>query len=252
MKLGMPILYEYNSIKENILLAKRLNLDFIELNLNFGYCRSDLENEKIINELLKEDIFYTIHFYDEADFGIYDEVVDAYIKLLDKYLSFSKKLNIKLLNVHLNEGPVVTISGVKNYIYEKEYNEYIKRLINNLKKVEELANKYNIKLVIENVKIPSFLEKTYLDLNNQGFNFNYDIGHDYTDKSVLKKLNEENDFNFLEFHIHDAQCKKCHLAIGDGEMDLAYYKNLAKDAYVVLEVKSSDDLIKSVEKFKKI
>ena len=32
MKLGMPILYEFNSIKENIELAKSLGLDFVELN----------------------------------------------------------------------------------------------------------------------------------------------------------------------------------------------------------------------------
>ena len=32
MKLGMPILFEYDSIEENINLARKLNLDFIELN----------------------------------------------------------------------------------------------------------------------------------------------------------------------------------------------------------------------------
>ena len=43
MKLGMPVLYEFDSVKENVELAKKLNLDFIELNLNFGYCRTFLE-----------------------------------------------------------------------------------------------------------------------------------------------------------------------------------------------------------------
>ena len=35
MKLGMPQLYEFDKIEENLVLAKQLNLDFIELNLNF-------------------------------------------------------------------------------------------------------------------------------------------------------------------------------------------------------------------------
>ena len=54
MKLGMPILYEFNSIKENIDLAKSLGLDFVELNLNFGYCRDELESNKEIIDLMKK------------------------------------------------------------------------------------------------------------------------------------------------------------------------------------------------------
>ena len=119
MKLGMPILYEYNSIKENIDLAKKLGLDFIELNLNFGYCRNEMERYQELEKIIKEsNLEYTIHFYDEADFATYDEVVDAYLILLDKYLNLSKNMNIKLVNVHLNIGPIVTISGERNYIYQ--------------------------------------------------------------------------------------------------------------------------------------
>ena len=33
-------------------------------------------------------------------------------------------------------------------------------------------------------------------------------------------------------------------------MDLGYYKSLISDQYVVLEVKSREDLIKSIKKFK--
>ena len=54
MKLGMPILYEYNSIKENIDLAKKLGLDFIELNLNFGYCRNEMERYQELEKIVIE------------------------------------------------------------------------------------------------------------------------------------------------------------------------------------------------------
>ena len=253
MKLGMPILYEYNSIKENIDLAKKLGLDFIELNLNFGYCRNEMENFQELEKLIKEsNLEFTIHFYDEADFATYNEVVDAYLILLDKYLNLSKNMNIKLVNVHLNIGPIVTISGERNYIYEKEYNLYIERLINNLKKAEDIASKYNVKLVIENIEIPEYLINTYLDLNKNGFSFNYDIGHDYTSTKALEKLIEKENFKFLEFHIHDAKGKKCHLSIGDGEINIQKFKDLAKDSYVVLEVKSSEEIIASVDKFRNI
>lgn len=249
MKLGMPILFEYNSILENIELAKKLNLDFIELNLNFSYCREELEHNKDLSNQL-QGLDTTIHFYDEADMATYDEVFNGYFSLLKKYLKYTKKLNTKLLNVHLNEGPVVTISGEKNYIYDKEYNVYIERLIKNLRKIEKECNKYNIKLVIENIIIPPYLEKTYQRLSKEGFNFNYDIGHDHTYNDILKRLSQENKMNFLEFHIHDSTKTKCHLELGTGELDLEYYKELAKDSYVVLEVKSSADLINSVSKIR--
>ena len=36
MKVGMPILFEFNTIEENLKLAKELGLDFVELNLRYG------------------------------------------------------------------------------------------------------------------------------------------------------------------------------------------------------------------------
>ena len=91
MKLGMPILFEYDSIEENINLAKELNLDFIELNLNFGYCRYELEHNKELKNKLKEaSLETTIHFYDEADMASYEEVFEGYFKLLKKYSIQSK------------------------------------------------------------------------------------------------------------------------------------------------------------------
>lgn len=253
MKLGMPILFEYDSIEENIKLAKELNLDFIELNLNFGYCRYEMENNKQLGSLLKEaSLETTIHFYDEADMASYEEVFEGYFKLLKKYLKYTKGLNTKLLNVHLNEGPVVTISGEKNYIYDKEFDKYIEYLIQNLRKMEKECNKYNIQMVIENITIPPYLEKTYKRLIQEGFKFNYDIGHDHTSNDVLKKIAKENEIKFLEFHVHDSTETKCHLEIGQGNLDINYYMNLAKDSYVVLEVKSSSDLKNSVKNIKEV
>ena len=250
MKLGMPILYEYNTIKENILLSKKLNLDFIELNLNFGYLREELEHNKdLFKELQDNNLEVTCHFYDEADFGSYQEITEGYLKLLKKYLKYLVKLKVKIINFHLNVGPVVTISGVKNYLYEKEYDNYIKRLRTNLCKIKKLLDKHNIIMVLENVINPEFLIKTYLDLKDE-FYFNYDIGHDNNDSDKLLAISDK--LRFKEFHIHDGNYKTCHLAIGEGIIDIKKYKEMAKDAYVVLEVKSSEDLIKSTEAFRKL
>ena len=253
MKLGMPQLYEYDTIEENLILAKQLNLDFIELNLNFGYCRKEMEEGKLFDLLKKYNIEATLHFYDEADFGSYDEVVNAYLILLEKYAKLGKDY-IKLINVHNNPGPIVTISGIKNYIYDKEYDVYIKNLIKNLKKAEEICNKYNIKMVIENTNIPNYMIKTYKDLYNNNFKFNYDIGHDNNDNDQLFNIIKTIPLQFDEFHIHDGNKKTCHLALSEGNIDIKYFKDLAikNNSYVVLEVKQKNDLLKSVPIFNKL
>lgn len=250
MKLGMPQLYEFDTIEENLILAKQLNLDFIELNLNFGYCRKEMEEGKLFDLLKKYNIEATLHFYDEADFGSYDEVVNAYLSLLEKYANLGKDY-IKLINVHNNPGPIVTISGIKNYIYDKEYNEYIERLVKNLKKAKAICNKNNIKMVIENTNIPAYMIKTYKDLYKNNFKFNYDIGHDDNDKYMLLNIIKDTPLKFDEFHIHDGNTKTCHLALTEGTIDIKKYKQMAldNDAYVVLEVKQKSDLIKSVPIF---
>lgn len=253
MKLGMPQLYEFDTIEENLILAKQLNLDFIELNLNFGYCRKEMEEGKLFDLLKKYDIEATLHFYDEADFGSYDEVVNAYLSLLEKYSKLGKGY-IKMINVHNNPGPIVTISGIKNYIYDKEYNEYIKRLISNLKKAEEICLENDIKLVIENTNIPNYMIKTYKDLYKAGFKFNYDIGHDDNDNYMLFDIIKNIPLEFDEFHIHDGNRKTCHLTLSEGTIELKYFKELAvkHNAYVVLEVKQKLDLIKSVPFFRSL
>ena len=253
MKIGMPQLYEYDCIEDNLKLCKELGLDFIELNLNFGYCRSEMEAKTVADLLKKYNVEATLHFYDEADFGIYDEVVAAYTVLLERYAKLGEGY-IKQINMHLIPGPVVTISGEKNYIYEKEYDVYIKRLIKNFKNAEKICNKYGINMVIENTdNIPAFTKRVYRDLYKEGFKFCYDIGHDHLSYDIVWDVLKEIDLPFKEFHVHDAKDrKKCHLALGEGVLDVKKFKDVAErnDAYVVLEVKQSSDVVVSVPKFK--
>ncbi len=258
MKIGMPVLFEYDSVCENVKLAKELNVDFIEMNLNMAYCREALEGKEDLHKLFNENnLDMTLHFYDETDFATYVEVIDAYLGLLEKYVKLGAKYNLKKVNIHLNCGPVVTISGVKNYIYEKEGEDFKKRITRALNKALDILSPYGIDLVIENVnygkEIP-YLKDVYRFLKAEGYNFNLDVGHDDNSGYFVTKLDKEIDLGFKEFHVHDANGKTDHLCLGDGNVDLKYYKSLAEknDAYVLLEVKSSDDLRKSVPYFKNL
>ncbi len=255
MKVGMPQLYEYDTIEDNLKLAKELGLDFIELNLNFGYCRKEMEAGTVEALLKKYNIEATLHFYDEADLGSYDEVVDAYLVHLERYARLGSDY-IKQINMHLIPGPVVTISGVKNYIYEKEYDEYIQRLITNFERAEDICNKYDINMVIENTdNIPEYTRRTYQDLYKAGFRFCYDIGHDHLSYDIVDEVLKTVPLEFQEFHFHDGKDrKKCHLALGEGTIDLKKFKDLTikHNAWVNLEVKQASDLRVSVPYFRNI
>lgn len=255
MKIGMPQLFEYDNLEDNFILAKKLGLDFIEFNLNFASCREGLFSDAIKNLAKEYDVGITLHFYDEADFATYPEVAKAYTVLLDKYASLGEGF-VKQINVHLIPGPVVTIAGYKNYVYEKEYDQYIKRLITNLQKAEDICHKYGINMVVENTdNIPYFMKKTYKDLFEAGFRFCYDIGHDYLSNYIVKDIVNTLHLPLDEFHIHDAKNRTmCHLSLGEGILDLKWYKSLAEshNAYVVLEVKQESDLVSSVPLFKSL
>ena len=255
MKLGVPQLFEYETIEDNFKLAKKLDLDFIELNLNFASCREALEKKEVQSLVNKYNIEITLHFYDEADLGSYDEVVKAYLGLLDKYASLGKGF-VKQINIHLIPGPIVTIAGVKHYVYEKEYDSYIKRLVANLKEAEAICHKYAMNMVIENTDMtPAYQARVYQDLYKEGFRFCYDIGHDHLSNDIVLGLLKDVNLPFDEFHVHDAKNRStCHLALSLGTLDIAKYKRLAEknNAYVVLEVKQESDLLSSVPIFRKM
>ena len=252
MKLGMPTLFEYNSILENISLAKKLNLDFIELNCNYDYVRSEIENEhsNLIDVLNENELVTTLHFYDDFDFFAPIEVVKAYISLFEKLVSSASDLNLKIVTVHLAPGAHTTINGVKKYNIEKDYKKALKRISEVSVKLEAICNKYKVQLAFENTIMPKPLQRIYNALAKDGFNFTYDVGHDYMDKertlSLTKKLP-----NFVEFHIHDANKKSDHLVIGEGKVFVKPFKDLALalNSYVLIEVKDSESLIKSVSNF---
>ena len=251
----MPQLFEYQNLEDNFKLAKKLDLDFIELNLNFASCREALEKKQVLDLVNKYNIETTLHFYDEADLGSYDEVVKAYLGLLDKYASLGKGF-VKQINIHLIPGPVVTIAGIKHYVYEKEYESYIKRLVANLKEAEAICHRYDMNMVIENTdNTPAYQARVYLDLYKEGFRFCYDIGHDHLSNDLVLGLLKDVNLPFDEFHVHDAKNHStCHLALGAGALDIAKYKRLAEknNAYVVLEVKQENDLLSSIPFFRQI
>ncbi|QVK17834.1 sugar phosphate isomerase/epimerase [Mycoplasmatota bacterium] len=252
LKYGMPSLVEFNSIEENVLFCKKLQLDFVELNMNMFYCLPENNNIKKINLLRdKYQIDFTMHFPEEIDFGtFYEEVQDANIALFQRYVEYGAKIGVETINVHLLPGVRITLPDKIVWSYEKNIDKYITNLTEAFKKLIAIAKPYHIKVCIENTRVPSFLENVFLKLKNiEDLYFTYDIGHDaksnYNVEPIYQKLGEK----VKHMHLHDYDKVTDHQVLFKGIINLYDKLEFAKrnQMRVVIEVKTTEALKKSVE-----
>ena len=84
-------------------------------------------------------------------------------------------------------------------------------------------------------------------LKSPCFGLTLDIGHSHAVKNVDIPFYEKNRGRLIHMHAHDAAGAKCHLAFGDGEIDLRQRLLMAKGAgaRVVLETKTVEALGKT-------
>ena len=108
----MPILVEFHSLSENIDLCKKLNLDFIELNLDIPYCFID----RLDTNSLKNNNF-TIHLSEKFDVGeLNNSLRNFYLNEIEKIISFGIKYNIFKYNLHLDPGIHFSLPNKKIFI----------------------------------------------------------------------------------------------------------------------------------------
>lgn len=122
MRFGMPILVEFHSLEENIELCKKLDLDFIELNLDIPYCFPD----NIDTKLLKNNNF-TIHLSEKIDVGELNNYLrEFYLSEIERIVSFGTKYNIVKYNLHLDPGIHFSLPDKKVFIYQEYLTDYLK------------------------------------------------------------------------------------------------------------------------------
>lgn len=267
MQYGMPTLIENKTLAQNIALCRELGLSFIELNMNFPEYQIDrLENWEEFYRLAEESgIYYTIHLDENlniADFNplvraAYSETVRRTIEVAKKLLplknAFGRKDQPLTINMHMHHGIYITLPDRKVQMYDRDFPVYL----DYFKKFRESCEKWigdaDIRIAVENTDGFRDYEKKAIEylLESPCFVLTWDIGH--------SKAAEERDVPFLlahkdslrHFHIHDGRENppQNHLALGDGEIDLARRLDLAKacNARCVLETKTIEALRKSVK-----
>lgn len=151
-----------------------------------------------------------------------DKLVDRYIE----NIKVCKKNNINLVVMHLTNG-----------YNPPKYNELG---LNRIKKIVEYAEKNNIKIAFENLKVKGYLEYVLDNINSKNIGICYDAGHDH--------LFFKDTFNFSKFkdkvlavHFHDNDGKTDkHMLPMDGRVDWAYVVNNLKkinyNSYITLEI----------------
>ena len=263
----MPTLIENRTLLDNVNLCKSLNLQFIELNMNFPEYQVDKLEQ--IDDLIRiaedAEIYYTIHLDENLNIADFNPLVtEAYLETVRRSIEVAKKLlplrnhygdpgQPLTLNMHMNHGIFITLPDRKVQMYDRDFDTYMKSFASFRTLCEKWIADSDIKIAVENTDGFREYEKKAIDhlLESPVFGLTWDIGHSKaTGEKDVPYITEHED-RLIHFHIHDGSeiPPKNHLALGDGEIDLASRLELAKrrNARCVLETKTIEALKTSVE-----
>ena len=247
----MPILVEFHSLSENIDLCKKLNLDFIELNLDIPYCFID----RLDTNSLKNNNF-TIHLSEKFDVGeLNNSLRNFYLNEIEKIISFGIKYNIFKYNLHLDPGIHFSLPNKKIFIYEEYIDDYLRAYEDSCNILSKLANKYNATILFENVKVESYTLKV-IDIIAKYDNlfFTLDLGHNIRYGNLAKEKFMEYSNKIKHIHLHDFNGSKDHQELFTGILnvkdELDFCKQHSLD--VLIEVKRKEELINSVNKLRNL
>ena len=251
MKFGMPALIEVDTVEGLAAVCGELGLSFVELNTNFPNQQTHLLNPEQLNALAsKYGIGWTIHLNDEmpvADFC--PSVAKGYQQAVLDTIELAKKIGCKCLNMHIAEGAHYTTPQRIVYFYEAYQTEYLEGMKQFRDLCEQAIGDSGIRICMENSKTYFDFQKEALDLllESPVFALTLDVGHNhcsgYSDEAWIRQR------ELRHMHLHDARgTKQDHQPLGQGEMDIPAYLELAKerDCTVLLEVKTLEGLRQSV------
>jgi len=254
MDFGMPTLIEVKSIENCAELCRELELDFIEFNMNMPeYQAENIDTARFREIADKYGIYYTIHLDENlnpCDFN--EKVAAAYTETVLQTIEVAKLLDVPILNMHLNSGVWFTLPDKKVYLFEEYEAEYLRKMADFRDACTAATGKRNIKICVENTS--AFQKKLgesglAVLLESDVFAATFDIGHDAGSGFKQRPLIDKHISRLRHMHIHDARGKDNHLPLGEGELELEKYFDLAKEqnCRCVLEVKTVDGLRQSVE-----
>ncbi|MCL2843629.1 MAG: sugar phosphate isomerase/epimerase [Oscillospiraceae bacterium] len=250
IKLGMPIMLG-ETLQNQAKLCKELGLQFIELNSNFKeYLPNRLNDDELLKIAHEHNIYYTMHLDDHfSPCHIDDTIAHAHVQSVLASIRAAKRLSIPLLNIHIAKMAVVTLPSGPVSLFDVYEEDCTAGLIAFRQACETEIGDADIKICIENyggTHSSQFMQKVLaILLESHVFGLTFDIGHNavsgFEDETIMMQYPER----VYHYHIHDVLDRKDHLPLGDGELDIMKYLDMASSA--VLEVKTVEGLKKSKE-----
>lgn len=252
MDFGMPYLLEMQSIEECCVLAGELGLQFVELNAGFPACLVEKLDPAELHHLgCKYGLYFTLHIEEECNpFAFNTMIRNAWLKSCRHAFDIAAALQMPIVNMHFPRGDYVTLPDRRVCLYDCYEEAFREGLITFRQMCEEALEGTSTRIAIENTSGWKAYEQraiAYL-LESQVFGLNLDMGHSHGIEDADEPFFRAHEDRLIHMHGHDALGKKHHLALGDGEIDLAARFAWAKrqNARVVLETKTIEALRTSV------
>lgn len=252
MELGMPFLLETPTPEAACALARELGLAFVELNMNFPQCGLERLDADALRALGRRyGLYFTLHLDEGLDpFAFNPLVREAWLETARRALRLAKAVGAPIVNMHMSKGVYITLPDRRTYLYAMYDKEYERATL----ALRELADAElagaDALLAVENTDGFAEHEQRAVDrlLESPRFALTLDAGHSLCAGDVDMPFYEARLERLKHMHLHDAKGKSCHLALGDGAIDLSVKLALAgaRCERVVLEVKTVEALKRSV------
>lgn len=253
-RFGMPTLIETKTARECAKLCRELGLDFVELNTNFPQFQPQDLDIAELKELAKEfGISYTIHLDDNMNISDFNPLVArAYRRTVLDTIAIAKELNVPVLNMHMSRGAIFTLPEKKVYFFAEYLDAYLKGIVDFRDECEKAIGDSKILICVENCTGYTDFQREAIRLllESPVFALTFDVGHNHCSGNADEPFILAHADRLHHMHLHDAKGdSRDHLALGDGELDVARYLALADehDCSVVVETKTAASLRQSVE-----
>ena len=263
MQFGMPTLVGNRTLEENAALCAELGLSFIELNMNFPeYQLGFLERtDELLAAADRFGIYFTVHLDENLDVADFNPLVaEAWLETVRRTAAAAKKLlplrgasGPLVLNMHMNHGVHITLPDRKVRMYERSFDTYMSSFARFRALAEEWIGGEDLVISIENTDGFADHEKKAVELllESPCFGLTWDIGHSKSSREADVPFLLSHADRIVHFHVHDGTelPPRDHLALGDGETDLARRLEQAGELGVrcVLETKTAEALRRSAQ-----
>ncbi len=254
IKFGAPTMVEMENLRQAAAVCRGLNLDFLELNINFPQYLLTKLNAAELRTLAEENgIFYTLHLDDEmsiADFNPY--IAQGYCQTVYDAIQLAKLLDIRKLNMHMSRGAKYTLPDRVIYFFEAYETEYLERIRTFRDECEKRIGGADITICVENTSgfLPFQRKAVEMLLESPVFGLTFDIGHNFCAGNADESFILTHADRLHHFHIHDCLAeRKDHRTLGTGVLDVDRYLALAEKygCTAVVETKTVESLRKSMD-----